>query len=169
MIIGTRIVFLRDLPDQDRLDVEKDLEALRVAPHQLDFSLPAPMVLDAGRKDPSRDTFAILAKLDRAEVTVGIGALQPIPSSSAADACTEVLLRGFSLDPAWQCLGIGSRAARLAVDAAGVRFPRATSVSLGVHIDNLAGVRAYLRAGFAFTGETEEGRAGTLRIMRAPV
>lgn len=166
---GDQVVveFLDDMPPGPRTTVVADLAATRLLPAQSAFSLPATAVLEKSRADPSRRTFAILLHHDDAVDVVGIGVLQP----NGADAATwpeqtpHVLLRGFSVDARWQQRGIGTRATHEAVLLARRKFSQGLAVVLTVHVDNLAGQRAYERAGFTPTGGRVTGRAGQELVM----
>lgn len=155
------------MPTGRRAKVLADLAATSILPDQSAFSLPATAVLEKSRADPSRRTFAILLHHDDGMDVVGIGVLQPCGADAAAwpEQTPHVLLRGFSVDARWQGRGIGTRATREAVMLARRKFPEARAVVLTVHVDNLAGQRAYEGSGFTPTGRQIPGRAGQELVM----
>ena len=164
---GVRVQLLHDLRGVCRADVLRALARVEILPEQDGFSLPASAVLEKSRRDPSRQTFAILVDHQGATAVVGIGVLQPDGADATVWPTQEphVVLRGFSVDRRWQGHGIGTAAAGEAVALAEQAFPAARAVVLTVHVDNLAGQRAYERAGFTFTGRRVSGRAGEELVM----
>lgn len=161
------LALLDDMPVGQRAKVVADLEATSILPGQSAFSLPPTAVLEKSRTDPSRRTFAILLHHDDGMDAVGIGVLQPCGAGAAAwpEQTPHVLLRGFSVDARWQGRGIGTRATNEAVMLARREFPEAQAIVLTVHVDNLAGQRAYERTGFRPTGRQVSGRAGQELVM----
>ena len=139
------VEFLDELAEEAVPDLLARLEHINISPEQRDFSLPASAVLEKSRHDSSRRTFAILLEGAEAADVVGIGVLQP----GGADHIVwpsrrpHVLLRGFSVDARFQGQGIGTAAAREVTALAQRTFPTAAAMVLTVHIDNVAGQRAY--------------------------
>lgn len=84
---------------------------------------------------------------------MGIGVLQPDGADHTAWPSRQphVLLRGVSVDARYQAQGIGTAATGEAVALAQRAFPLVEAVVLTVHVDNVAGQRAYARVGFTPT------------------
>lgn len=163
------VKFLDEL-DQDALpEVLARLEQVSISDEQQDFSLPAATVLEASRQDPSRKVFAIFLRGPATADVVGLGVLQPGGADKDAWPSQQphVLFRGFSIDVAFQGQGIGTAATRAVLALARQRFPQ-TAVVLQVHVDNVAGQRAYERAGFTPTGVQVVGRAGDEYVFACP-
>jgi RimJ/RimL family protein N-acetyltransferase len=159
---------LAELPPAERRAVEADLAGLGILPEQGGFSKSPAEVLAKSEGDPSRQTFAILVDEGYGGPTVvGVGVLQ----ADTADAQVwpsqgpHVVLRGFSIDFRYQGRGIGAAAVSQAVALAECRFPGAEAVVLTVHVDNVAGQRAYERSGFWMAGRRVRGRAGAEHVM----
>jgi RimJ/RimL family protein N-acetyltransferase len=173
--VGTQLVvrvkFLDELTKAAAADVLASLACLDISPDQRDFTLPASAVLEKSRHEPERRTFAIfLGELHAAKV-VGIGVLQPDGADRDVwpSGQPHVVLRGFSVDAGYQGQGIGTSATGEAVALAQRAFPTAAAVVLTVHVDNVAGQRAYERAGFTYTGRRVLGRAGEEHVMSTPL
>ncbi|WP_089773489.1 GNAT family N-acetyltransferase [Ruania alba] len=102
---------------------------------------------------------------------MGIGVLHPDGANRAIwpSGSSHVLLRGFSIDTRCQGQGIGTTATGAAVALAQRAYPLSDAIVLTVHVDNIAGQRAYARAGFAHTGRTVPGRTGEEYVMSRPL
>ncbi|WP_427017195.1 GNAT family N-acetyltransferase [Pseudarthrobacter sp. P1] len=118
----------------------------------------------------ARHPFSIVA----GQETVGVGTLHVGAATDAGwpDDDGAVLLRGVLIDSSHQGLGYGTMAARtavvLAADLAHQLDLAATGVVLDVNELNLAGIKAYERAGYADRGQFLGGRSGPQRTMFAP-
>ena len=165
------VEFLDEVSRDALPDVLNDLAGIEIHPDQRDFSLPASAVLENSRHDPSRRTFAILLQGLHTVEVVGIGVLQPNGADHKLWPLRQphVLLRGFSVDARYQGQGIGAAATGEAVALAQRTFPMAVAVVLTVHVNNVAGQRAYERVGFAYTGRLVFGRAGEEYVMSVPL
>ncbi len=166
-----RVKFLDELADGAIPHVLSHLARLTISPEQRDFSMPASDVLKKSRSDPSRRTFAILiGAIDAAQV-VGIGVLHPDGADRTIwpSGSSHVLLRGFSVDTRYQGKGVGTAATGEAVALAQRAYPKSHAIVLTVHVDNMAGQRAYARAGFTHTGRTVSGRTGKEHVMSRPL
>ena len=102
-------------------------------------------------------------------VVVGVGVLHP----GAADLTTwpsgtpHIVLRGFLIDGRFQGRGLGTAAARAAIDTAQREYPKASALVLTVGVTNVAARRAYERAGFELTGTQVAGRTEDELVMSA--
>lgn len=168
--MGTRQAVSVELLDELGRDAARDVRAglarVDISPDQRDFSRPASAVLENSRHDPSRRTFAIFLHGVAVEV-VGIGVLKLGDTDHDLWPSPQpyVVLRGFSVDARYQGRGIGTAATGEAVVLAQRTFPMAAAVVLTVHVNNVAGQRAYERAGFVYTGRRVLGRAGEEYVM----
>jgi RimJ/RimL family protein N-acetyltransferase len=164
-----RLEFLDELVGGS--DVLDQLAHIDVSPEQRDFSLPASAVLEKSRHDASRKTFAILLEGSHGAGVVGIGVLQPDDADDDVWPSRQphVVLRGFFIDARYQGQGIGTAATGAAVALVQRTFSTAVAVVLTVHVDNLAGQRAYERVGFTYTGRRVSGRAGEEYVMSRPL
>lgn len=127
----------------------------------------ASAVLEKSAAEPSRRTFAIVWDSYGSSTVVGVGVLQPDAAEAKVWPSGEphVVLRGFPVDARYQGKGIGTAATAEAVALAGRLFTTALAVVLTVHVDNIAGQRAYESNGFEYTGRCVLGRAGQERVM----
>ncbi len=114
--------------------------------------------------DPSRRPVAILEAGGRSGCSCSSAARSRGGTSCAAP--DELFLRGFFVDAGEQGRGIATAALGLVR-----RFVRAHEtgmrrVVLTVHVENEVAMRAYLRAGFADTGELDlTGRLGPQHVL----
>ena len=81
----------------------------------------------------------------------------------AAEHC---LLINFAIDHRLKRRGIGTRAVELALELVAAERPRATSVTLTVHPDNVAAQGLYRAAGFTPTGDMSDGEPMWRRSLR---
>lgn len=165
------VVLLEDLGRDDARRLEAELRLVEIAPDQSGFSMGAAAVLEKSAVDPTRRTFAVLVDDAGSARAVGIGVLQPDALDHEAWPSQEpyVVLRGFCIDQREQGRGIGTTATRHAIALAERLFPDATDLVLTVHVDNVAGQRAYERCGFQRPGRQVEGRAGQEYVMYRPL
>lgn len=173
MAAAARGVQLLDIRELGPGALERELERigrLELAPGQDVYVGDAAEMTTRGLETAGRHPFSIVA----GQETVGVGTLHVGAATDAGwpDDDGAVLLRGFLIDRGHQGLGYGSMAARCAVALAAGLARRldvpAAGVVLGVNELNLAGIKAYERAGYADRGRFLGGRSGPQRIMFAP-
>ncbi|GAB3252978.1 GNAT family N-acetyltransferase [Chitinimonas naiadis] len=85
------------------------------------------------------------------------------PGWVPADA---VVISGLRIDQAWQGRGMGVKALRLLPVWLQRQWPDAMQIVLSVDEENVAGIRAYEKAGWVDTGVRLQGRIGWVRQMR---
>lgn len=135
--------------------------ALAPRPEQEVFSGRARDTLPLAEQTASRHPYAMVEQ-DR---PVGFLVLDDAPSD--ADPTADLLLRGFFVDAAHQGRGVAGRALEALPAAALALRPEARSVVLTVNVRNTAAHTAYVRHGFADTGELYlGGAAGPQHLLR---
>ncbi|MEX1077999.1 MAG: GNAT family protein [Homoserinimonas sp.] len=169
--VEVSVKFLDELADDAIPEVLASLAFIEISPDQRDFSMPASAVLEKSRRDPSRRAFAIMIGSSDAAEVVGVGVLHPDGADRTVwpSGQPHVLLRGVSVDARHQGQGVGTAATGEAAALAQRAFPMSDAIVLTVHVDNVAGQRAYARVGFTYTGRTVSGRAGEEYVMSRPL
>ncbi len=77
----------------------------------------------------------------------------------------SILVRSFSINPAYQGRGIGSEAMQLAAQFVKAQLPTITEIVLSVNFKNHNAYRAYLKAGYVDTNKTITGQMGGQNIL----
>lgn len=108
-----------------------------------------------------------LVILAKAHVRPGGAWWEPLLVRAADDTIVGVLaiehgdevceLRNFAIDQAWQGQGVGTAAARAAIERAGRPDGHCSQMAVSAHPDNHAAHRAYQAAGFTWNGERRDG------------
>ncbi len=139
-------------------------EALSYAlpPEQLHFSL-GPADCFHLLEDADIHAISILA----GPTPIGFFLLDNGPRKTLySDDRRVLLLRAFSLNPAWQGQGRAAEALRQLGALLAEYFPAATTVVLGVNGKNLAAQKTYRRVGFRATGRSFMGLHGRQDIYQ---
>ncbi|MGO1073803.1 GNAT family N-acetyltransferase [Lysobacter sp. CA199] len=140
------------------------VRALQVAPEQLQFVGDTAYNLDQTRLDPNSEAMAVLA----GERVVGFYRLDFSVAAIAGRPLGEpsVGLRAYVIDRREQGRGYGSAAMLACAEDLRRRYPDRRLLALTVNVRNRSAYGAYLKAGFADTGELYHGgSAGPQHLM----
>lgn len=172
---GVELVVLDAVPAAERARLLEAALGLRLAPGQEAFVAPPARVVEAARSDPDRH---LVVARPPGGGPVALGVLHPggaapevVALLDGIDGADVVLFRGFLVDVAWQGAGVGSRVVSLLPGAtaalARVRRRAAPYAALVLTVNdaNVAGRRAYARAGLSDRGAYLGGSAGPQRVM----
>lgn len=162
-----QLILLKDLDEAERAVAIEAVAALEILPEQAAFvGVPSELVA-RGLAEPARKIFAIIDRVDGEGFrVVGTGTLHRGAAEQALNWSGDwVLLRAFLIGAQFQGRGYGSRAAAESALLAQELFADAEGVVLGVNEANVAGQRAYRKAGYDVVGGHLDQRAGRQFVM----
>ncbi len=81
------------------------------------------------------------------------------------DNIASIMVRSFSINPAYQGKGIGSKAMQLVEQFVKAQLPTVTEIVLSVNFKNNNAYRTYLKAGYVDTNKTIVGQMGGQNVL----
>lgn len=136
---------------------------LQISPQQIEYAGTVARAIEGCEADDGSGVLGI-ALLHGATV-VGFLACKRDKAAPAWAPAGAAVISGLRIDARWQGKGMATAALRLLPDWLAQHWPENPQIVLSVDEDNLAGIRAYEKAGWVDRGVREEGRIGWVRYM----
>jgi len=140
---------------------------LQISPEQIEYAGTVARAIEACEADDGREVLGIA--LQHGATVVGFLACKRGKAAPAWAPVGAAVISGLRIDAHWQGKGMATAALRLLPTWLAQHWPESRQIVLSVDEDNLAGIRAYEKAGWVDMGVRVEGRIGWVRQMACAI
>ena len=152
------------IPWNQLTQVERDaVRAFQIDERQGEYAGPISRAIAAVESATTDEVIGMAFEMDA--VIVGFVVLKSGASAPTWAGENTIVISAMRIDAQYQGRGFGTLALNAVATWVHLHMPLCTSIKLSVDEENIAGIRAYTKAGFVDDGIRETGRIGWVRYM----
>ncbi len=140
---------------------------LSVSSQQIEFAGTIERAVETVEAGDTHDIAGLA--IQSSGIVVGFLVLKRKSKAPKWAAPGAVVISAMRIDQTHQGKGLGSAALMALTEWVAANWPDSVALSLSVDEENIAGIRAYRKAGFLDHGIREQGRIGWVRYMSRPI